>query len=90
MEAMACGAACIATSVGAVPDYTINGQTALTCPPGSADKIAEHLIYLLDNEYKREEMAKAGYDHIQKFTWDESVNALERIFSRILRKGSAQ
>jgi len=85
MEAMACGAACIATNVGAVPDYTIDGKTGLICPPHSPDKLAECLMYLLENEDKRQEMAKVGYEHIQRFTWDESVNQLEGIFNQMVR-----
>lgn len=60
-------------------------KTGLICPPHSPDKLAECLMYLLENEDKRQEMAKAGYEHIQRFTWDESVNQLEGIFNQMVR-----
>jgi len=82
MEAMACGAACIATSVGAVPDYTINGKTGLLCPPHAPDKVAKSLTYLLENEEARKQIAQAGYEYIQQFTWDKSVEQLEEIFDK--------
>jgi L-malate glycosyltransferase len=82
MEAMACGAACISTCVGAVPDYIIDGKTGLLCPPHAPDKLAELLIYPLENEETRKQIAKAGHKHIQRFTWDRSVDQLEEIFSK--------
>jgi len=85
MEAMACGTACVATKVGAVPDYTIDGKTVLICPLYAPDKIAERLIYLLDNEKQRREMAKAGHKYIQRFGWDESVNQLEEVFAQVVK-----
>ena len=84
MEAMACGVACISTNVGAIPDYTSNGKTGLLCPPHSPDKLMGCLLYLLQDEEKRKEMAKAGYEHIQRFSWDKSVDLLENIFNQVL------
>jgi len=85
MEAMACGVACLATRVGAVPDYIISGRTGLVCLPHASNKIAECLVYLLGNEEERKEMAKAGHKYIQRFSWDKSVNQLEEVFTQVLK-----
>ncbi len=82
MEAMACGAACVATNVGAVPDYIIDGRTGLLCSPYAPEKLAECLIHLLEDEEKRKQIAKSGYRHIQRFTWDRSVEQLEETFNQ--------
>jgi len=86
MEAMACGAACISTCVGAVPDHIIDGQTGLLCPPHAPDELAECLLYLLGHEEKRQEIARVGYEHIQQFTWDKSVEQLEEIFNQVSKQ----
>jgi len=84
MEAMACGTACISTNVGGIPDYIIDGKTGLLCAPNLPDKLSDHLLYLLQNEEKRKEIARAGYEHIQQFAWDRSVDLLEDIFNKVL------
>ncbi len=84
IEAMACGAACVTTDVGAVPDYTINGETALCVPPGQPGKLAEALIGLLADEKRRQRIAKSGHQHVQRFTWDGTVDELETVFRESL------
>lgn len=84
IEAMACGAACITTDVGAVPDYTINGETALCVPPRQPEKLAEALIGLLVDEKRRQHIAKSGHQHVQRFTWEGTVDELETVFRESL------
>ncbi|MCK5306304.1 MAG: glycosyltransferase family 4 protein [Candidatus Omnitrophica bacterium] len=84
MEAMACGAACVTTNVGAIPDYTIPGKTALVSAPKRVELLAQNIINLLENEKKREQIAKNGYNHIKQFTWDNTVNQLENIFKKCI------
>lgn len=86
MEAMACGAACVTTNAGAVPDYTIPGETALVSSPKDIEALAKNIIELLDDEDKREKIAKNGYDHIKKFTWDRTTDQLEEIFERAIER----
>lgn len=80
MEAMACGVACVATNVSGIPDYTIAGETALISPIKAPKDLAENIIRLLKNEKERKQVAKQGYDYIQKFSWDNTVVELEKIF----------
>lgn len=83
MEAMACGTACVTTNVGGVPDYAVPGKTALIVPPRNPEKIAEAVISLLKDDDKRNKIAKAGYDYIQQFTWERTVDQFERILQEI-------
>ncbi|MFX0134044.1 MAG: glycosyltransferase family 4 protein, partial [Candidatus Hodarchaeota archaeon] len=73
MEAMACGVACVTTNVGAIPDYTISGETALVIPPKQPKKIAEAIITLLKDEKRRQNIARAGWKHIKQFTWENTA-----------------
>ncbi len=80
MEAMACGAACVTTRVGAVPDFTIPGVTACVVEPGEPAGLAREVLGLLSDEPRRQAMAEAGYRHMQGFGWDRTVDELEAIF----------
>ncbi|MBN2027618.1 MAG: glycosyltransferase family 4 protein [Actinobacteria bacterium] len=82
MEAMACGIACVATRVGAVSDYTIPGVTACVVEPGEPRDMAEALVGLLRDEPRRQEMARAGHEYVQRFEWERTVDELEKIFGR--------
>jgi glycosyltransferase involved in cell wall biosynthesis len=61
LEAMAHSVAVIATPVGAIPEFLTDGQTALLVPPGSAEKLADAIARLIDNEDERQRLAKAGH-----------------------------
>ena len=80
MEAMACRIPVVTTEVGAIPDYAIPGKTALISQPKDFKALARNLIELIENPQKRDRIAKAGYQHIQQFTWEKSTDKLEKLF----------
>lgn len=82
MEAMACGCAVVATNVGAVPDYIINGRTALVVEPHEIDNLAKCIIRLVSNKVERKKIAENGFNYIQKFNWDKSTDDLEYVFKK--------
>lgn len=82
MEAMACGCAVVTTNVGAVPDYTIPGKTALVSTPKDPEALAQNIIQLIENEDKRKQIAENGYNYVKQFTWDKSTDELEKRFQR--------
>lgn len=82
MEAMACRCAVVTTNVGAVPDYTIPGKTALVSAPKDPEALAQNIIQLLENEEQRKQIAENGFNYIKQFTWDKSTNELEKIFKK--------
>lgn len=86
MEAMACGAACITTEVGGVPDYIIAGKTALVSEIKNPEDLAEKILRLLRNEKERRQTAEQGYNHIQKFTWNNTAVKLEQIFAKYVNE----
>ncbi len=85
MEAMACQCALVATSVGAIPEYTIPGTTALVSPPRDPEALARNLVRLLADEDELKRIAIAGYEHIQQFTWERSARQMESLFEEILQ-----
>lgn len=86
MEAMACGVACVSTTVGGVPDYSIHGKTALLSQTNDAKALAGNIIRLLDNEHERKLIAERGYRHIQAFTWDRATEQLEEVLRKYVQE----
>jgi glycosyltransferase involved in cell wall biosynthesis len=86
MEAMACRTACVTTDVGAVSDYSIPGKTAIVVPPRDVGALTKGVLDLLMNERKRAEVAEAGYQYIQQFTWDKTVDRMEILFCKAMEK----
>lgn len=83
-EAMACGCAVVATDIGGVHDYAIDGKTALLSPIRNPEALAENLIRLLDNDSLRLRLAQNGYANIQSFTWEYAADLLEEYIKEAL------
>lgn len=85
MEAMACKFAGVTTNIGAVPDYTIPGKTALVSPTHCPESLAENIIELIENEKLRKQISENGYRHIVKnFTWSKAPDELEEVFKKYI------
>ncbi|MBU2808830.1 glycosyltransferase family 4 protein [Acidithiobacillus ferrooxidans F221] len=81
-EAMSCGAALVSTEHGGVRAYAEHGQTALLSAPKDIDALAGNICRLLENPNLRQNIAQAGYQNIQQFTWEKATDALEAALSR--------
>lgn len=84
IEAMACCCAVVATNVGGVPDYAINGETILASPPKNPEMLAQNIIRLIKNEDERKRIAENGYNYIKQFSWDKATDQLEAIFKKYI------
>lgn len=83
MEAMACKRAVVTTNVGAVPDYTIPGETALVSPPKAPELLAENILRLVEDGELRKRIAEAGHNYITRnFSWAKAAEELEQVFER--------
>lgn len=76
-EAMACGAALVSTDNGGIHAYAEHGRTALITPIGRPDALAAAVTSLVDDDGLRLRLARAGYEHVQRFTWENATTALE-------------
>lgn len=77
-EAMACGCAVVATDSGGIREYAEHAKTALLSPPGDPEALAENLLRVLEDDDLRIQLAQAGYQKIQEFTWERSTIMLEK------------
>ena len=64
VEAMICGVPVIATTVNAVSDLVIPGETGLLVPPQRPRLLASAIRYLLDSPEAAARMAVAARDHL--------------------------
>lgn len=78
-EAMICGACVVCTEAGGFGEMVTHGVTGMISPVKDVDMMVKNIEYLIENPYKRIEMAKMGNQHIRQFTWERSYAKLKCI-----------
>lgn len=82
LEALACGCALVTTDSLGVREYAKEGITALMSEPQKPKKIADNILYLINNQDKRHELALNGHNYVlDKFTWEVSFNKFIRLLN---------
>lgn len=78
LEAMASKCAVVGTNTGCMLDIGSDRENALLCEPGDVRKMTENLCELFENHEMLIKLAENGYKTVQQFSWNNSVNQLER------------
>lgn len=78
-EAMACGCALVAANSRGVEEFVTDGVTALLAPVKDPAALAAGVLRLLRDHNLRQQLATAGTQAIQAFTWERSVAAWETL-----------
>ncbi len=87
VEALASGAPVVAARVGGLP-VAVGGAGALV--DGHDPYVwAEHMMTMLSNPELRDRAAVQGPAHAQRFSWEHTVDALERVYAAAI-EGSSQ
>jgi glycosyltransferase involved in cell wall biosynthesis len=68
LEAMACGAPTITSSVSSLPE--VAGDAALLVDPDDADALGKAMIRLLSDEELRADFRRRGLERAKLFTWE--------------------
>jgi len=81
IEAMASGAAVVATTVGALPDVAAGGAELV--PPGDADALRSAITALIRDPERRPELARAAGEVAGRLSWDRTAAATIAAYERL-------
>ncbi|MEI2472102.1 glycosyltransferase family 4 protein [Peribacillus frigoritolerans] len=85
LEAMKCGAALVATFNGGNIDYCRHEDNALISYRYE-NRLGQDILRLIQDEPLRTRLAKSGEKEVEKWTWERSVNILEKVIEDITIK----
>lgn len=86
VEAQAAGCAVVATNVDGIPDIVTGGKTGLLVPVDDADAAAEAMDILLRDDEYRSELAEAGRQSAQRFSWSKIAREYVQQYDLLLQK----
>lgn len=85
LEAMASGVPIVATPVGGIIDFLIDGETGLFCKVRNPESIAEKIkIYLKNKELTDKIKINARELVIKNYDWDLIAKRMEKIFEKVI------
>jgi glycosyltransferase involved in cell wall biosynthesis len=87
MEAAASGVPSIATDSGAPREVVDDGVTGLLVPPGAPDALAAAITKLYRSPELLAAMGSAALARSASFTWDRSIDTLERVLQEAVAEG---
>jgi glycosyltransferase involved in cell wall biosynthesis len=83
LEAMAAGKAVVATSVGGVPDMVEDGVSAMLVRSDDVDALAEAMRRLIDDDGRRERIARAAWQRADRFSLAEFASGTDRLYRQL-------
>lgn len=82
LEAMACGAPCIAADTSSLPE--IGGDAAEYVAPLSVEQWADTIARLWDDDERRAELARLGQARALRFSWQRAARETLRMYQRAI------
>lgn len=90
LEAMANGLPIITTPVGALPEVLKDGVHCFFVPIANHQKLADFLIYLVNNPEIRSQIGQNNYSYVrEKLNIDKSAEAMAAIFREVVASDSS-
>jgi glycosyltransferase involved in cell wall biosynthesis len=89
-EAMSVGRPVIATNVGGIPEWCIDGITGYLVPPGNSKAIAQKVIKLFSDNRLLKKMSKAARKKSEEYDIRNHVIELENIYVEIISKSNTR
>ncbi|HMP42901.1 MAG TPA: glycosyltransferase family 1 protein [Roseiflexaceae bacterium] len=81
LEAMSCGAACLAADTASLPE--IGADAALYLPPLDAEVWADTIEALWDDEARRQALGQRGIARAAEFSWQRAARETLAIYRRV-------
>ena len=82
LEAMGRGCPVIGANATAIPE--VINDAGLLCSPDNSEEWFEAMSALLEDDQKRTQLAKAGYERAAEFTWSRSADILEESYRSVM------
>jgi glycosyltransferase involved in cell wall biosynthesis len=82
-EAMACGAALVASAIPVRSEYAAHGEQALLVNPGDPEALATAVMRLLGDVSLRLRLAHAGQQRVTTLTWPTSARLFDIVLQRL-------
>lgn len=86
LEQLAAGLPVVATDVGGTSLLVEDGVNGRLVPPGDAARLAEAIDALAGSPSLRAQMGAASLQHVQRFSWDVCVDAVEDVLDEAVRR----
>ena len=86
-EAMAGGAAVVASDIPAFADVLGNGQYGALFASENSENLAKVIIDLLRDDSKRRDLAQAGAKHAQRFDWSQVGEEIFEVYELAMVSG---
>jgi glycosyltransferase involved in cell wall biosynthesis len=80
---MASGLPVVATRDGPLPELVEDGRSGVLVERSNAPALADAILQILDNQDKREAMAKSGFERASTFSWDRITEDLLTEYERL-------
>lgn len=84
LEAMACGAACLASSSGSLPE--IGGDAVAYVPPLDVGAWADQIESLWDDEDRRKMMGRLARARAEQFSWQRAARETLAVYRRAVAR----
>jgi glycosyltransferase involved in cell wall biosynthesis len=83
LEAMASGLPIIASNVGGLSEIIKDFENGFLVEPKNPEKIAEKVIFLLNDEKLRKTISKNNKEVAKKYSWENVIEKLEKIYFKL-------
>jgi D-inositol-3-phosphate glycosyltransferase len=84
LEALACGAAVVASDVGGLSYLIEQGHSGMLVAPDVPDDLANQIDTLLRNEQQRQRMAEQARQRAQSYNWSTIADSVRHLYGRLL------
>lgn len=83
LEAMACGVPVVSSDTGGLPEINIQGITGFLSKVGDVTKMAEHAIYILEDDARLSMFKHNALQQANKFSIDKIVPLYESLYQEV-------